>query len=89
MWKTTQILTNNNKQTPPRIITHQGNIVTSIKRICNIANKHYIEKISKIRNNFHIGSQVSPIEILSKLINKNNNSIEIRYATIDDISNIV
>ena len=39
MWKTVKTLTNNNKQTPPRILSHNGSIITSLKVICNIANE--------------------------------------------------
>merc|ERR1712101_64271 len=45
MWGTFKDLSNTNKQVPPRIIQHYGNLVTSIKQIVNIANDFFIEKI--------------------------------------------
>ena len=45
MWKTVKALTNNCKQTPPRILSHNGSIITSLKEICNIANRYYVTKI--------------------------------------------
>ena len=47
MWKTTKKITQNNKQTPPRVITHNGNVITSLKSIFNISINHYTEKILK------------------------------------------
>ena len=44
MWRTVKTLTNNNKQTPPRLLTHKDKVITSLKSICNIANDFYISK---------------------------------------------
>ena len=61
MWKNIKNLTDNNKQTPPRVLAEGGKLITSIKQICNIANKHYINKITNIRNKFTNNIMVNPI----------------------------
>ena len=65
MWKNVKNITSNNKQVPPRAISHNGKLITSIKEICNIANNHYIFKILKIRNKFLDNISVTPLDILS------------------------
>ena len=67
MWGTFKNLTNTNKQVPPRVILHNGNLVTSLKKIVNIANEFFIEKISKIRESFPVNSSISALEILQNL----------------------
>ena len=46
-------MTDKCNKTPPRTIDHDNGLVTSIRQITNIANKHYIQKIDKIRQNFN------------------------------------
>ena len=48
MWQTAKELTNNSKQKLPRVISHEGTLITSVTKICNIANNHYLNKINKI-----------------------------------------
>ena len=50
---------------PPKMITYYGKIITSMCSIANIANSHYINKISNIRKLF-TPSDISPINILEK-----------------------
>ena len=45
MWKTTKTITQNNIQTPPRVIAHNGNVITKLKTTGNIANKQFTEKL--------------------------------------------
>ena len=45
MWGTFKNLTNSNKQVPPRVILHDGNLVTSVKKIVNIANQFFVDKV--------------------------------------------
>ena len=47
MWNADKNMTNNIKLTPPRIITHNNIIFTSIRDIINIAKQHFITKINK------------------------------------------
>ena len=44
MWETFKNLTNSRKQVPPRVILYNGNMVTSIKKIVNIANEFLLKK---------------------------------------------
>ena len=89
MWETFKNLTNSNKQVPPRVISYNGNMVTSIKKIVNIANEFFIEKIQKIRESFSVNVNISAIEILQKLVPKCQNNFEIKMATVDDIARII
>ena len=83
MWETFKNLTNSSKQVPPRVILYNGNMVTSIKKIVNIANEFFIEKIQKINLN------VSSMEILQNLVPKCKKNFEIKMATLDDIARII
>ena len=69
MWKTFKELSNTNTQVPPRLILHDGNLVTSVKKIVNIANNFFIDKIQKIRDSFPSNNGVTPLEILEFLDN--------------------
>ena len=89
MWKTIKILTATNKQVPPRVISYGGELVTSVKKICNIANEHFIAKISKIRDKFSKNPMVTPIQILSRLIPRNTNEINLLPATIEQVNGII
>ena len=89
MWKNIKNLTDNNKQTPPRVLAEGGKLITSIKQICNIANKHYINKITNIRIKFTNNILVNPIQILNKLIKRNSQEIKINYATIEQVALII
>ena len=64
MWRTVKDMTGNSKQTPPRTISFDGDLITSVKKICNLANEHYISKISIIRSKFSKHPPVTPIQIL-------------------------
>ena len=70
MWETFKKFTNSGKQVPPRVISHNVNMVTSIKKIVNIANEFFIEKIKKIRDSFPVNSIITPLEILEDLVPK-------------------
>ena len=52
LWTTIKDMTDSSNKTPPRHINHDNRPVTSLRRIANIANRHYIDKIDKIRNDF-------------------------------------
>merc|ERR1712240_633465 len=69
LWTAVKELTNTCKKTPPRNIIHNNSVITSLKHIANIANNHFINKTTKIRNNF-IPSTISHIQILKQLIEK-------------------
>ena len=44
MWGTVKELTNSSKQVPPRSLSVDGHMVTSLKKICNVANNFYVKK---------------------------------------------
>lgn len=69
LWTTIKEVTNNVSKSPPRNIIHNGQMVTSLRKISNIANKFYIDKINKIRDSF-TPNEVDHIEILESLIEK-------------------
>merc|ERR1711873_21173 len=77
MWKTFKELSNTSTQVPPRLILHDGKLVTSIK------------KIQKIRNSFPTTNGVTPLEILEFLIPKTNKKFCIQMAKIGDIERIL
>jgi len=52
LWTTVKELTNNCTKTPPRKIIHENSIITSLRKISNIASNHFINKIIKIRIKF-------------------------------------
>ena len=89
MWGTFKNLTNTNKQVPPRVILHNGNLVTSVKKIVNIANEFFIDKISKIRESFPVNTSISALKILQNLVPKCKNQFVIKMATLEDIERIV
>lgn len=51
LWSTIKDMTDSSNKTPPRTIVHDNKLVTSPRQIANIANRHYIDKIDKIRKN--------------------------------------
>ena len=89
MWDTFKKLTNSSKQVPPRVISHEGSMVTSLKKIVNIANVFFLEKNRKIREAFPENYRTNALEILEHLIPKNNKRFEIKMATMEDISRII
>ena len=89
MWDTFKKLTNSSKQVPPRVISHEGNMVTSLKKIVNVGNVFFLEKIQKIRESFPENYSINSVEILENLIPKCQNRFEIKMATIEDITRII
>ena len=77
MWETFKKLTNSSKQVPPRVIVYDGNMVTSLKKIVNIANEFFLDKIQKIRDSFPENCSINSIEILESLVPKCQNRFEI------------
>ena len=49
MWDNVKKLSDNYKQIPPRTIIFDNEKITSFKRITNIANSYFIEKIKRIK----------------------------------------
>ena len=89
MWKNVKNITDINKQTPPRVLSDGGKVITSLKQIYNIANRYYICKIQNIINNFQINNRINLIQILSHLIKRNSNEIKLKYETLEQITKII
>ena len=87
-WIFLQNFTNKSKQNPPNSITIQGINYTSPKVLANLCNDFFIEKISKIRNNF-TNSLVDPLKILEFLIPRNPNSFQIQPITVEKTKAII
>ena len=88
MWSTVKNMCNKNKQTPPRMIIHENNKVTSIKTISNIAKKFYIEKVVTLRNKFTM-PLFTAMDFFTALICRNNNEWKLRPITIDQTLEII
>lgn len=52
LWSTVKELANTKTRVLPRLISFNNTVTTSLKEIANIACKHYIDKINKIRSKF-------------------------------------
>ena len=87
-WKFIKNFNNSNKQQIPNNITHNNKQITSPRELANIANNYFIDKIIKIRNAF-TPSTTDPIEILSKLIPRNNNSLVIPEITLKQTIDLI
>ena len=73
---------------PPRQILRNGESITSPKQIAEYANTFFIEKVKKIRAELpKINSD--PIEILSKLIPRCNDTFNLPFITIEQTKKII
>ena len=88
LWTTVKELTNTSTKQPPRHIIHENNVITSVKKISNIASEHFINKITKIRNKF-TSSQITHIQILEQLINKPRCKFKIPYITTKQTKKLI
>ena len=89
LWRTVRNITNNTKMIPPRIISYNNSIITSIKTIANIANEYFIRKIDIIRSKFTDNIKVSPMDILRALIPEVKDTLVIPVPSISDIADII
>ena len=69
LWTTVKELTNTSTKTPPSNIIHENTVITSLRKIANIASTHFINKIIKIRNKFKPSTK-SHTQIFEQLIKK-------------------
>ena len=84
LWKTLE----NKKLSTPTEINYKGKTITSPKKIANIMNKHFSDKITKIRDEFE-HSNVDPIEVLSKVVEKPVTELTIPRITYSECYDIV
>jgi len=87
-WKMIKEHNGNNKTHPPQCIINNGQSVTSPKQLCTIAHNYFIEKVNNIKNAFN-NHTVEPIQILSKLIPKNNNKFILPETNVNEIIKII
>ena len=68
-WKTLQDFNGAQKPHPPFRLIYNGKITSSPNKIANIQNKHFIDKIIKMREKF-VPPNFDPIKILENLETK-------------------
>ena len=73
-WKCIKEYNGNSKTNPPSTLIYEGTSITRPKKMSNIMNDFFIEKIKIIRDNFP-NFTVSPLQILEKLKTRNKNKI--------------
>ena len=88
LWTTVKELTNTSTKTPPRHIIHENSVITSLRKIANVANQHFINKIKKIRSKF-TSSNLTHIQILEQLINKPKSKFKIPYITVKQTKKLI
>ena len=87
-WKCIKEYNGNSKTNPPSTLIHEGTSITSPKKMSNIMNNFFIEKIKIIRDNFP-NFTVSPLQILEKLKTRNKNTLTIPFLDIKTLHNII
>merc|ERR1712243_427621 len=87
-WKTLNEINNKSTFTSPRNIIHKDSIITNIQEICNIANDYYISSIKKLRDNIP-QTNVTPIDILKKIYQRSQATLEIPIPTVQKITEII
>ena len=70
MWSTVKNLCDKNKIIPPRMIIFNNIKVTSTKKIANIANQYFLDKITNLRKKFTT-PKFSALNFLTSLIDRN------------------
>merc|ERR1712243_510272 len=87
-WKTLNEINNKSTFTSPRSIIHKDSIITNIQEICNIANDYYISSFKKLRDNIP-QTNVTPIDILKKIYQQSQATLEIPIPTVQKITEII
>ena len=88
MWNTVKEITNNNKKQPPRVISYKNEIVTSIKKIADIYNDHFITKINTIRSKSYPGL-TDHSRILDMIFTRNDKTLIIPKITLEGTKNLI
>ena len=79
---------NTNKQQVPSAIIHNNLKITSPKKIAEIANNFFVDKIEKIKQNFTYSS-VKPIDILKILKPRTENKLVIPNITLKETIKLI
>ena len=88
LWKSIQVVTNDDNATLPRRINFEGRTINSSKEIANICMKYFINKIESIRNRFK-NSELDPLMFLRFLIPEADQELKIPEITPDDTLKII
>ena len=88
LWTTIKDMTDSSNKTPPRHINHNNRPVTSLRKIANIANRHYIDKIDKIRNNFK-QHRLTHIDLLKMIILQPTSTFRLPYITLEQTIKLI
>ena len=88
LWTTVKELTNTSTKAPPRNIIHENSVITSLRKISNIASNHFINKIIKKRNNF-TPSTITHTQILEQLITKPKCKFILPHITIKQTKKLI
>ena len=83
MWRTLRNLNKTNKESVPNMIIEERSTVTSSKKMAEIFNCFYINKIKGIREKFK-SSKVDTLEILEHLILKTKARFCLPYITVEE-----
>lgn len=81
-------MTDSCNKTPPRHIDHDNRSVTSLRQIANIANRHYIDKIDKIRKNYK-KHRLTHIDLLKVIIPRPTSTFKLPYITLDQAIKLI
>merc|ERR1712240_733827 len=87
-WKFLNEINNKSTFTSPRSIIHKDSIITNIQEICKIANDYYISSIKQLRDNIP-QTNVTPIDILKKIYQRSQETLEIPIPTVQKITEIM
>ena len=88
LWSTIKDMTDSCNKTPPRNIDHDNRQVTSIRQIDDIANRHYIDKIDKIRKDF-TRHKLTHIDIVKMIVPKPTSKFHLPYITLDQTIKLI
>merc|ERR1712101_100023 len=88
LWTTVKELTNTATKAPPRSIIYNNTVVTSLRKIANIACTHFINKVVTIRSKFS-KHQVTHTQILEQLITKPTSKFTLPHITIKQTKRLI
>ena len=87
-WKCLKETNSNKRLGPPSTLINKGQTITSPKKMAQIANNFFIEKIQKIRDNI-TAYEIDPIEILISLIPRVKDNFKLKLLTKEDIYKLI
>ena len=88
LWNSLKNLMSANKIQTPRRLNISGETITSPKKISELMQNFFIEKINMIKETF-VPATVDPIYLLSKLIPKPDTEFKLKEITIKETKDII